>query len=337
MLKITHKGYDWKNNMKVTAVAPSNIAFIKYWGKKDEYLRLPENGSISMNLSNLQTTTTVEFSSDIKKDTVVIDGMSNQKEQDRVIAHLDRIRAMAKIKERARVISRNNFPTSTGLSSSASGFAALSLAGSRAAGLKLSEKELSILARMGSGSACRSIPDGFTEWLAGETSDDSYAVSLFPPDYWNILDIVAVVSKSKKVISTSEGQKLSSTSPFFSNRLLRIKDKIADMKKLIREKDFEKFGEIVEAEALELHAIMLTSTPPLIYWLPQTVEVMRAVVQWRKEGLPVYFTVNTGQDVHLLIEEENKKLLLDKLKEVKGVKNIIINRPAVGSKLSTFT
>src|SRR3989338_6357678 len=142
-------------NMKATAIAPSNIAFIKYWGRKDEALRLPENGSISMNLNNLLTTTTVEFSPAFTGDSFSLNGVEDAEEQQRVIKHLDRIRQAAKIAEKARVVSRNNFPTGTGLSSSASGFAALTVAGAKAAGLNFSEKELSILARQGSGSACR--------------------------------------------------------------------------------------------------------------------------------------------------------------------------------------
>ncbi|HSA83846.1 MAG TPA: diphosphomevalonate decarboxylase, partial [Patescibacteria group bacterium] len=143
-------------NMKATAVAPSNIAFIKYWGKKDEILRLPENGSISMNLSNLLTTTTVEFSDSYKQDMVIYNGAKESLVGNRAITHIDRIRKLAKIATNVKVVTENNFPSSTGLSSSASGFAALTVAASNAAGLKLSEKELSVLARQGSGSACRS-------------------------------------------------------------------------------------------------------------------------------------------------------------------------------------
>ena len=152
--------------MKATAVAPSNIAFIKYWGKKDGGLRLPENGSISMNLSNLLTTTTVEFSSALKDDDFELEGIryANDSEKSlRVIKHLDRIRKLGGIDSYAKVVSSNNFPSGTGLSSSASGLAALTVAAAAAASLALSEKELSILARKGSGSACRSIPDGFVE------------------------------------------------------------------------------------------------------------------------------------------------------------------------------
>jgi len=319
--------------MKATAAAPSNIAFIKYWGKKDEKLRLPENGSISMNLSNLTTRTTVEFNSKFKKDLVVIDDFIDNKESSRVIKQLDLIRKKANIFHKAKVVSKNNFPKGTGLSSSASGIAALTLAASKAAGLNLSEKELSILARQGSGSACRSIPDGFVEWLDGNTSESSYSLSLYPPSYWPIVDIVAVVSKRKKDTSSSDGQKLTSTSPFFPERLSRIKEKISHLKKFLKNKNFTEFGQMIEEEALELHAIMLTSKPALIYWLPETVKLMKAVKKWRNDGLEVYFTINTGQDIHLILEEKNIKQLINKLEKIKEIKNIIINRPSFGARL----
>lgn len=322
--------------MKATALAPSNIAFIKYWGRKDEKLRLPENGSLSMNLSNLLTTTTVEFNKNYKEDVIIINDKKEKNEGSRAVKYLDRIRKLAKINYpsaslRAKVVTKNNFPTGTGLSSSASGFAALTLACAKAAGLNLSEKELSILARQGSGSACRSIPDGFVEWLDGDTSDTSYGVSLYPENYWDIVDVVAVVSKDKKEVSTAEGQKLASSSPFFPVRLERIKEKIKLIKKYLKEKDFKNFGELVEAEALELHAIMLTSFPSLIYWLPGTLKVMHAVKRWRQEGLQVYFTVNTGQDIHLICQKRDVKDVVRRVEAISEVQKTIINYCSKGA------
>lgn len=319
--------------MKATAVAPSNVALIKYWGRKDEELRLPENGSIAMNLSNLLTTTTVEFSNSFKDDTTVFNGKKESKENNRAIKHIDRIRKLAKITTKVKIVTENNFPTGTGLSSSASGFAALTVAGAAATGLKLSEKELSILARQGSGSACRSIPDGFVEWLDGDAIEKSYAVSLYPPDYWDIVDVVAVVNVGPKDISTSEGMKSAASSPFFQIRRSHMQDKINTIKKLMKQKDFSAFGELVEAEALELHAIMLTSSPSLIYWLPGTIHVMRQVKKWRSEGLAVYFTVNTGQDIHLICEKKNTREIVEKLSDIEEVHRTIINYPAEGTHL----
>ncbi len=318
--------------MKASATAPSNIAFIKYWGRKNEVLRLPENGSVSMNLSGLNTVTTVEFSSEYTEDFVDINGTHEQKESGRAVEHLNRVRALAGISHFAKVVSKNNFPSATGLSSSASGFAALTVAAASAAGLHLSLKELSILARQGSGSACRSIPDGFVEWLDGGTSDTSYAISLYPPDYWDLIDVVVVVSEGRKDVSTSEGQKLIGTSPFFSLRKARMKEKLVRAKRLLATKNFPEFGELIEAEALELHAIMLTSNPSLIYWTPGTLMLMKLVKKWRSEGLPVYFTMNTGQDIHLICERVSVDALKSKLAEVEGVRDVIVNTPAVGAR-----
>src|SRR3989344_6714916 len=224
--------------MKATAIGPSNIAFIKYWGKKDENLILPENGSISMNLSDLTTTTTVEFLQNLREDSVIIDGKAEKKKIERVSKQLDRVRKIAKFPYKAKVMSQNNFPIGTGLSSSASGLAALSLAASNAAGLNLSEKDLSILARQGSGSACRSIPSGFVEWLDGNSSETSYAKQIFPAKYWNIADVVAVVSEGKKEIPTSVGMLTVQTSPFTPIRLTHMRQKNKLVKKFIKDKKF---------------------------------------------------------------------------------------------------
>lgn len=314
--------------MKQTALGYSNIAFIKYWGKSDSKLRLPLNSSFSMNLSNLQSKTTVEFSPDFKSDEIVIDGKNNPTENRRVIKHLDRIRKIAKNFLSARVVSRNNFPASSGLSSSASGFAALTLAASQALNLNLSPKELSVLARLGSGSACRSIPGGFVQWLKGNKSQNSYAYTVFPPNYWDIVDLVVIVSEGKKIIPTSDAQKYVLTSPFISERLKHIEEKIKKLKQSISEKNFPDFGELIEAECLELHAIFMTQTPSFIYLLPGTLSLIHQVRIWRSEGLKVYFTVNTGHNVHLLCREKDKDILQNKLSALSFIKKTILNYPA---------
>jgi diphosphomevalonate decarboxylase len=322
---------------KATATAPSNIAFTKYWGRKNEKLRIPENGSISMCLSNLLTTTTVEFSPRYKADSFSLTSQTSPTiltDQGRVSTHLSRIRKLAGINLKAKVVSQNNFPSSTGLSSSASGFAALTLAATKAAGLKLSEKQLSILARQGSGSACRSIPSGFVEWVDGITNETSYAKQIFRASYWKIADVVAIISSHKKEVSTSTGQQTATSSPFMKTRLSNMKQKNVQVKKLIKERRFKKFGELIEAEALELHSMMMTQNPPLIYLEPNSILLMKLTQQWKNEGLPVYFTLNTGQDIHLIVEQKNITKLKNKLKKIKEVKQIIVNYPSEGTKLS---
>lgn len=320
--------------MKKTAIAPSNIAFIKYWGKRDEETRLPENGSISMNLSAMETITTIEFTKDLLADEVMYNGDKDAKVSERIIKQLDRIRKKADCTLFAKVVTKNTFPSETGLSSSASGFAALTKAAVAALDLPVSEKEISVLSRLGSGSACRSIPDGFVEWLDSQDPNESYAVSLYPPDYWDIADVVAIVSTGHKDVSTAEGMSRSQTSPFFETRLKRMPAKIKNMKKYLSERNFLAFGELVEEEALELHAIMLTSIPSLIYWQPGTLEVMKHVKKWRAEGLSCYFTVNTGQDIHILCEKLDVDQLVEKLSKIDYVSKTIINYPAPGARLT---
>ncbi|MEK7543612.1 MAG: diphosphomevalonate decarboxylase [Patescibacteria group bacterium] len=319
--------------MKATAVAPSNIAFIKYWGKKNDALRLPENGSLSMNLSGLMTTTTVEFSPMHKEDVIEINGIQEAIDGSRAITHLDRIRKVARMDDYAKVVTVNNFPSGTGLSSSASGFAALTVAAVAAAGLELDEKELSILARQGSGSACRSIPDGFVEWIDGNTSDTSYGVSLYPPDWWDIVDVVVVVNEGKKSVPTTQGMARVASSPFFPVRLAGMKKKLIQAKKLLAEKRFSLLGELIEAEALEMHAVMLTSRPPLIYWTPGTLQVIRLIKKWRDEGIEVYFTINTGQDVHLICHSNTVDALKAKLTDIDEIRDVIVNKPSRGAHL----
>lgn len=320
--------------MKATAEAPSNVAFIKYWGRKDEELRLPTNGSISMNLDGLKTKTTVFFDDSLERDSIIINDEKEEGEgYQKIIKHLDRVRNLAGITERAKVISKNTFPRSTGLSSSASGFAALTLAATSAAGLELSEKELSILARQGSGSACRSIPDGYVEWLDGDSSDSSYAVSLFPPEHWDLVDVVCILSTKKKVVPTSIGQLSSNSSPYFVKRLEEMPEKIERMKRFIASRDFTAFGQLLEQEAVDLHRIMETSIPPLYYMTPETKQMIENVRRWRTEGLDVYFTVNTGENIHLLCELKDKEGLLRLLKENAPGLQTIVNLPSRGARL----
>src|SRR5512141_562680 len=178
-----------------TAQAHPNIAFIKYWGNRDNALRIPMNGSISMNLDGLFTRTTVSFQPSLPYDELIINGHEVMGAgRNRVSCILGIIREMAGTHDSAEVMTENNFPSGAGIASSAAAFAALAVAGSKAAGLNLSEQELSRLARRGSGSAARSIPGGFVEWQAGETDEDSFAFSIAEPNQWKIVDCVALVS-----------------------------------------------------------------------------------------------------------------------------------------------
>ncbi|EKE12778.1 MAG: hypothetical protein ACD_13C00142G0005 [uncultured bacterium] len=318
--------------MKVKARAPSNIAFIKYWGKKNEKLRIPANTSISMNLSEAYTETFVEFDNKLSKDLIVIDGKSVEgNEKERIVDHLNLIRKMAGIDTFAEVVSKNNFPKGAGMASSASGFAALTVAGTKAAGLNLSEKELSVLARLGSGSACRSIPDGFVEWKTGVKSGDSYAYSLQAPGYWDICDTIVVVGEKAKKVSSTEGHTKAFSSPFYKARILGMNKKVKEIKSALKNKDFTKFGRILEEEAINMHTVMMTSKPPLFYWLPKTLEIMQSVITWREEDLETYFTIDAGPNVHIICLSKDVKKVRIKLKKIPGVKKVIVNKASEGT------
>jgi diphosphomevalonate decarboxylase len=318
--------------MKKTAVAPANIAFIKYWGKKDNTLRIPLNDSFSMNIDGATSTTTVEFSDVFDHDVVSFIGESvSEGEIGRVVTHLDRIRNLAHKKQFARVVTKNSFPKSTGLASSASGFAALTVSGCQAIGLFLSEKELTILARLGSGSACRSIPNGFVLWNKGETSETSFAQSLYPSTYWPLYDVIAVVSKEAKKISTTAGMDGITTSPYWKKRIANIPERILRVKQSFQEKNFQLLGEVIEEDCLDMHQVMQTQTPVLQYWNKGTKNIMDAVIHWRNQGVSVYFTIDAGPNVHLICEEQAKTEVIKRIQKIKGIQSIITNTASIGT------
>lgn len=320
--------------MKKTAKAPSNIAFIKYWGKKDPSLNLPMNDSVSMNLSGCSTLTTVEFNSKFKKDRLILAGQEVfDKKLEKVSKHLDLVRKLARKNLRAKVTSKNNFPTGVGIASSASGFAALTLAAVSALGLKLSEKELSVLARLGSGSACRSIPDGFVNWHKGQNSQTSFAESIAPPSYWNLADIVVILQDVEKEISSRDGHALAQTSPYYKTRLSELGTRTKDVEDAIKKKDLEKLGTLIEEEAISLHMVAMTSKPPLFYWKPETLLLMQNLMAWRKEGLPAYFTIDAGPNIHIITEDKYEDKVTRKLKQLGFPKQTITNHPSEGARI----
>ena len=318
--------------MKQTAWAPANIAFIKYWGKRDDDLRLPLNASISMNLSGAYTVTTVEFSPKFEADSVeLLGGGFSEQETRRVINGLDRMRERAGRVEKAKVMTKNTFHKGAGSAASASGFAALTVAGFAALGMNLTEKELTLFARMGSGSACRSIPDGFVEWQKGTNSEDSYAYSLYPSTYWDIQDILVIVDSRMKKVSTTEGMETVGTSPFISARLVALPERLERCRKALQTKNFRLLGMVAEEDCLDMHRVMQSQTPALMYWNETTRTLMDAVIRWRERGIPVYFTIDAGPNVHVLCEGKDEISVLKELKLIKGVESVIRNAPSKGA------
>lgn len=316
------------NTQTITAQANPNIAFIKYWGNRDDTLRIPSNGSISMNLEGLYTRTTVSFQPSLPFDELIINGHEvTGTGLKRISEVLDIIRNMAGIRDRAEVLSENNFPSGTGIASSASAFAALALAGSRAAGLSLSERELSRLARRGSGSAARSIPGGFVEWQAGTNDEDSFAFSIAEPGHWDLVDCVAIVSTAHKKTGSSEGHAITDTSPLQAARVTDAPRRLEICRRAILERDFNTFASIVELDSDMMHGIMMTSTPALHYWKPASLDVMNCVRQWRAEGMQVCYTVDAGPNIHVICREAEAQSIEQKLRVIQGISNVLVARP----------
>ena len=318
----------------VTAQSHPNIAFIKYWGNRDDRLRLPSNGSISMNLDGLLTQTQVTFDTSLVSDELILNHTQVQGPAlRRVSAFLDLVRHMASLRLYARVESSNNFPMGAGIASSASAFAALALSASAAAGLELSEKDLSRLARRGSGSACRSIPGGFVEWQAGQDDETSYAFSIAPPDHWGLVDCIAILSQTHKPTGSAEGQALAYTSLIQPARVADAPRRLEICRRAILEKDFTTFAEVVELDSNLMHAVMMTSVPPLFYWQPATLEVIQAVTDWRKDSLPVCYTIDAGPNVHVLCPEEHARQVKKALEQLSVVEKVITAMPGGPARL----
>jgi len=308
-----------------TAQANPNIAFIKYWGNRDNILRLPSNGSISMNLDGLFTRTTVTFSASLPTDSLLLNnkpvfgpGLF------RVSAMLELVRGLAKIKEKAEIVSENNFPSGAGIASSAAAFAALALASSKAAGLDLSEAELSRLARRGSGSAARSIPSGFVEWKIGASDADSVAVSLAPPRHWDLVDCVAVVSAAHKQTGSTEGHAIAGTSPLQNARVADAPRRLDICRAAILQRDFNALANIIELDSDIMHAVMMTSSPALMYWQSTTVSLFHAIRQWRASGILVAYTVDAGANVHAICPRAQAEAVEKRLRKMPGVSNVLV-------------
>ena len=314
--------------LSATAQASPNIALIKYWGNRDHFLRIPSNSSLSMNLDGLVSRTQVSFDPELESDQLTLNdqeiiGPALQ----RVSVLLDRVRSMAVLKQFANVISSNNFPTGTGIASSASAFAALTMAATTAAGLKLSTRELSSLARTASGSACRSIPGGYVEWQAGHDDSDSYAFSIAPPDHWDLGDCIAITSETHKPVCSTEGHTLADTSPLQAARVETTPQRLAQCRQAILERDFDSLANVIELDTNMMHAVMITSKPPLLYWLPATLEVMHAVLDWRSSGLPVCYTIDAGPNVHVICPGEQIELVATRLRQITGVNDVLTAHP----------
>lgn len=319
------------------AQAQPNIALVKYWGKRDSTLNLPASGSLSITLDSLWTRTRVEFDPTLACDELLLDGAQQPAAMMRVSRCLDLLRARAGSNLRARVDTHNNFPTGAGLASSASGFAALVLAGSAALGLTLEPRELSVLARQGSGSAARSIFGGFVGMARGTRADgaDAFATPLLGADEWPLRVVVAVTSTRTKAVGSGVGMELSRrTSPFHAAWLAGADADLASARHALERRDFAELSATSEHSCLKMHAVMLASQPGLVYWNGATVECLHAIRALReRDGVPVFFTIDAGPQVKAVCLPAAAPAIAAMLGSVRGVEQVLTSALGAGAHL----
>lgn len=284
--------------------APANIALVKYWGKRDKALNLPSAPSLSISLGDLGSHVRLA-PTDAPADTVTLNGAPLSPDTPfarRATAYLDLFRPSPSF--HFDLQARNTIPTAAGFASSASGFAALAKAADALFGWNLPMESLSVLARLGSGSAARSLADGFVEWHAGVRSDgmDSFATPL--PDRWPDLRVGAcVLSAREKTVGSRDGMRRSvQTCPFYPLWPATVERDLATLRSAIAARDIALLGATAESNCLAMHALMVATRPPILYALPETLETIRAVWAARADGVPVWFTMDAGPNVKLLFE-----------------------------------
>jgi len=324
-----------------TAIAGTNIALVKYWGKRDPVLNLPAAGSLSLTLADFGCETTVRFAPDAAAaegyDRVLFGGEpADSHFAGRVQRFLDRVRDRAGINLPAEVVTRNTVPTAAGLASSAAGFAALALAASRAAGLRLLPTELSALARQGSGSAARSIFGGFVEMSAGTRADGSDAVArqLADESAWDVRLGVAITAAGEKAIgSTAAMDATARTSPYYPAWLASVPGDLDEARAAIRDRDLVRLGTVAERSATRMHACALAADPHILYWNPATLAAIATVKELRRGGTAVYFTVDAGPHVKVLCAAADVLRVEAALAATPGVVRFLVLAPGPGAHL----
>ena len=312
------KNKAWKLKEKTDFLfAPINIALVKYWGKRDEELHLPMSTSVSMRGKILGSKTKISVSN---QDVLVVNNSTysntiNRNSTNRIFTFLDLFRNALNVKQNFQIETHNNFPTAAGIASSASGFAALTLAINELFDLKLSARELSILARLGSGSACRSVINSdFAVWNKGILADgmDSFAEKVELKLQNKICMFVAVVSTNRKKISSSEAMKITTYSNTTNSNNLRYNEWLRqteiDAKRILQIECFDEFGELVENNAIMMHEAIQAGG--INYFEQKTYEILEFVRDCRRDKkMDVYATIDAGPNVKLIVREYDKNIL----------------------------
>jgi diphosphomevalonate decarboxylase len=295
-----------------------------------------------MTVSDMSTHTTVEFDPKYKSDILIINDreyVPGQEDYDDYMgAFMKVVREITGNQTRVKVVSRNNFPTAAGLASSASGFAAVALAISKALGLPTDERSVSTLARRGSGSASRSVSAGFVEWHRGnnDNGSDCFAEQIAPPGHWPEFRMVTAITttKEKKVKSRAGMSQTVANCPFYRDWLETVNDDLDKVRKGILERDFTLVGKTAERNCLKMHATMMTTDPPIIYWNPVTMRVIHSVLDWRDEGLECYFTIDGGPQVKIMCLEKDAGEIRKRVEEIEGIEKVFVCEPGEGASLT---
>jgi len=296
-----------------TAIAHPNIALVKYWGKRNTALNLPAVPSLSLTLDTFRTRTQVVWG--VEHDAVHIDGAPAPEAFARRVT--DFLDVISPRRPGCMVLTENNFPSGAGLASSASGFAALAVAATRAAGRTDDRTALSIIARRGSGSACRSLFGGFVEWPMGQRPDgsDSHGIPLAARSYWAVAMVVAVVTDRKKSVASTEGMELSRrTSPFYKSFVDTAAIDLDMARDAVYDRDLEALGTVMERSTLKMHSVMMTTDPAILYWLPNTLAVLHAVRELRSQGIGAWATMDAGPQVKILCMSTDSDRVVDAIR-----------------------
>ena len=309
------------------AVAHTNIALVKYWGKRpgEPDQNLPAVGSLSLTLERLRSDTRVRPA---ERDSFTLDGAADPGAAAKVARHLDRVWRAAHSGPRpaCAVTSENHLPTAAGLASSASGFAALTLAAAAAFDLDLADRgALSALARRGSGSAARSLWGGFVRLDRGERPDgaDCRARPLFPADHWDLRLLVVHTAKGTKPVGSTDGmQRSADTSPYYPAWVATSQADLDAGERALAARDLAALGAVMEHSCFKMHACMLATVPPLLYWNGTTLAALHEVQEARRAGLEAYVTSDAGPHVKVLCRPEDAPVLAARLAAVPGVHTV---------------
>lgn len=310
--------------MQATALAHPNVAVIKYWGKRNAALNLPAVGSLSLTLSGLHTRTTVRFDTGLSTDQLLLNGSPDARALRRVSHCLDLLRNRAGVSSRAIVETSNDFPTGAGLASSASGYAALVKAAAAALNLETEPDFLAEVARIGSGSAPRSLYGGIVLLDAAIGTDTTVCRTIVEPTDWPLQIVVAITSRAAKEVGSTGGMESSrDTSPYYPTWVATHPSDLAAGLEAVAARDFERLTDLAEQSCLKMHAVAMTSQPPLIYWSGTTVECMQRIHALRHAGVPVFYTIDAGPQLKAVCLPESVAQVQSELQQVPGVLDVI--------------